>query len=205
MGPIAWIDVETTGLDPHRDRLLEIACIVTDGNMNQVGKPMEVLIAQPDIDRLVEELPPVVRSMHEESGLLTDLGAFDHPASNRCVDAGTADFLIADHIDRMAASLGVDGRILMGGNSITLDRGFLEVHAPQTFQRLHYRSLDVTSVRVFLHTIDGLSDDVEDVTEARAKVAHRGAADIQACIRHARAFRDLLEARFETPGATAAA
>src|SRR5699024_9815264 len=147
---IAWIDVETTGLDPAREHLLEISLILTDNELNPVADPVSVLIdpsvedvhpdykVGSDIARTVSDF---IRDMHTSNGLFAELDA------GLGVTPGEADGLIADAI---SAAAGGDGKPLLAGNSIPLDRNFLEVHAPLTYAALDYRSIDVTSIEIDL-------------------------------------------------------
>lgn len=185
---IAWIDVETTGLDPHKELLLEISLIVTDNALNPVADPVSVLIEN-DIDGShLGELPGAavarrsddfIRNMHTTNGLLGDLD------NGSGIPLAEADALIADAI---RAAAGEESRPLLGGNSITLDRNFLEVHAPQTYRALHYRSIDVTSVENDLAR-DGFKAEIDAWHAGRPTKTHRGADDIRDSIDQLRALR----------------
>lgn len=185
---IAWIDVETTGLDPAREHLLEISLILTDNELNPVADPVSVLIdpsvegTRPDykvgsdIARTVDDF---IRDMHTSNGLFADLDA------GLGVAPDEADGLIADAID---AAAGEGGKPLLAGNSITLDRNFLEAQAPRTYAALHYRSIDVTSIENDLAR-DGFAEPIAAWHAARPKKSHRGADDIRDSIDQLRALR----------------
>lgn len=185
---IAWIDVETTGLDPAREHLLEISLILTDNELNPVADPVSVLIdpsvedvhpdykVGSDIARTVDDF---IRDMHTSNGLFADLDA------GLGVAPDEADGLIADAI---SAAAGEGGKPLLAGNSITLDRNFLEAQAPRTYAALHYRSIDVTSIENDLAR-DGFAEPIAAWRAARPKKSHRGADDIRDSIDQLRALR----------------
>ena len=185
---IAWIDVETTGLDPAREHLLEISLILTDNELNPVADPVSVLIdpsvedvhpdykVGSDIARTVDDF---IRDMHTSNGLFADLDA------GLGVAPDEADGLVADAIN---AAAGEGGKPLLAGNSITLDRNFLEAQAPRTYAALHYRSIDVTSIENDLDR-DGFAEPIAAWHAARPKKSHRGADDIRDSIDQLRALR----------------
>lgn len=185
---IAWIDVETTGLDPAREHLLEISLILTDNELNPVADPVSVLIdpsvedAHPDYkvgSDIARTVSDFIRDMHTSNGLFADLDA------GLGVAPDEADGLIADAID---AAAGEGGKPLLAGNSITLDRNFLEAQAPRTYAALHYRSIDVTSIENDLDR-DGFAEPIAAWHAARPKKSHRGADDIRDSIDQLRALR----------------
>jgi len=178
---IVWIDTETTGLDPESDLLLEIAVIITGNDLTEIGN-FDVVIA-PDVGakETTERMNPFVREMHTNSGLIE---AIRGPEAHR---PRVADALAAGAIDRIAQ--GHEGPFLLGGNSITLDRGFLARHAPQTVSRLHYRSIDVSGIEQELAR-DGYGAQVaawrDEFTPSRA---HRALGDVHDSIRQLTALR----------------
>lgn len=185
---IAWIDVETTGLDPDREHLLEISLILTDNELNPVADPVSVLIdpsvedAHPDYkvgSDIARTVSDFIRDMHTSNGLFADLDA------GLGVAPDEADGLIADAIN---AAAGEGGKPLLAGNSITLDRNFLEAQAPRTYAALHYRSIDVTSIENDLDR-DGFAEPIAAWHAARPKKSHRGADDIRDSIDQLRALR----------------
>ena len=178
---IAWIDTETTGLDPDHDLLLEIAVVVTRNDLSEVGSFDIVIAPDEGVDDAISRMDEFVREMHTSNRLLEDLhGPEAH--SPRVADA-----LAAGAIDRLTQ--GHPGPFLLGGNSITHDRGFLRIHAPQTFARLHYRSIDVSGIEQEM-TRDGYS---EQIAAWRASFvpsnAHRALGDIRDSIRQLAALR----------------
>ena len=187
---IAWIDTETTGLDPDHDFLLEIAVVVTRNDLYEVGSFDIVIAPNEGVAAAVSLMDEFVESMHTSNRLLEDLhGPGAH--SPRVADA-----LTAGAIDRL--SQGYPGPFLLGGNSITHDRGFLRVHAPQTFARLHYRSIDVSGIEQEMAR-DGYAAQIaawrEDFTPSNA---HRALGDIRDSIRQLAALRAIRRGEFAT-------
>lgn len=179
---IAWIDTETTGLDPRHDMLLEIAVIITDNDLNEVGRPAHVLVRpERGIEAAVELMNDYVLNMHTENGLIAALRA------GAGMPLSGADQHIARAIDAAA-----DGQpLLLGGNSITHDRGFLSAHAPETFKRLHYRSIDVTSIEQDMIR-DGYAEQIAARRETFTPTdGHRALGDIRDSIAQLRFLRDL--------------
>ncbi len=131
---IVWIDCEMTGLDLERDALIEVAVLVTDSELNQLGDGVDVVIACPP--EALESMPPVVREMHEASGLLDEL------ADGTTMTDAQAQVLayIREHVPEA-------GKAPLGGNSVATDRGFLARDMPELDEWLHYRMVDVSSIK----------------------------------------------------------
>lgn len=177
---IAWIDTETTGLDPHRDELLEIALVITDNDLNEIGNPAHVLIRTESINRTLLLMNPFVRDMHTSNGLIDAL------RTGAGMGYHEADQHIARAIDDVAGGI---APLILGGNSITHDRGFLQAQAPETFGRLHYRSIDVTSIEIDMAR-DGHAEQIEQWRKDFTPTdGHRALGDIRDSIRQLRALR----------------
>lgn len=176
---LAWIDTETTGLDPHTGSLLEIAIIITDSQLNIVGTPyQQVIEPAPGWEH---DLDLVTTAMHSDNGLLEEI----HHGAGLPLDA--VDEECETYLSRFAAP----GTLLLAGNSITFDREWLKLHLPRTYATLHYRSVDMTSVWQFLGR-HAPSLDV-DPNQKRATVTnHRALDDLLDSIEEARAFQELL-------------
>lgn len=178
---IAWIDTETTGLDPDSGYLLEIAVVVTRNDLSEVGDFDIVIAPDEGIDAAISLMDAFVRDMHTSNRLIEDLrGPEVHTPR-------VADALTAGAIDRLTQ--GHPGPFLLGGNSITHDRGFLRVHAPQTFARLHYRSIDVSGIEQEMAR-DGYAAQIAAWREGfTPSNAHRALADVRDSIRQLAALR----------------
>lgn len=186
-----WIDTETTGLDPTTDDLLEIAVVVTRNDLTEIGAFDIVIAPDSDVAASVERMDDFVRQMHTRNGLIEAMHGADahHPR--------VADYLAAGAIDRL--TVGHDGPFLLGGNSITHDRGFLALHAPQTFSRLHYRSIDVSGIEQEMIR-DGYGQQIAAWRDRfEPSGAHRALGDIRDSIRQLSALRAIR--RGEAPAA----
>ena len=170
---LVWIDCEMTGLDLGADALIEVAALVTDFELNVLGEGLDVIIKPPQeaLDQMIE----FVRSMHEKSGLLDEL------ASGTTLADAEAQVLayIKEHCP--------DGsRPPLAGNTVATDRAFLarDMQALESF--LHYRIVDVSSIK-----------ELSRRWYPRAYFAaptkrgnHRALADIQESIEELRYYRE---------------
>jgi oligoribonuclease len=131
---IVWIDCEMTGLDLVRDALIEVAALVTDSELNVLGDGVDVVIACPP--EALESMPDVVREMHTSSGLLDELaeGISMDEAQQRVLH------YVREHVPEA-------GKAPLAGNSVGTDRGFLARDMPALDAYLHYRIIDVSSVK----------------------------------------------------------
>jgi oligoribonuclease len=131
---LVWIDCEMTGLDIERDALIEIACLVTDGELNILDEGVDVIIKPPP--EAVDQMSDVVRSMHTTSGLLEELGQGVTVAEAQDIVLG----YVRTHIKEPR-------RVPLCGNSIATDRWFIARDMPDLDQYLHYRMVDVSSIK----------------------------------------------------------
>ncbi|MDH2429057.1 oligoribonuclease [Sphaerisporangium sp. TRM90804] len=131
---LVWIDCEMTGLDLGRDALVEVACVVTDGELNQLDEGVDIIIKPPH--EAVEQMSEVVRQMHTASGLLTALGDG--------VTLAEAESVVLEYIRRHVPE---PKKAPLCGNSISTDRSFLARDMPAVDAYLHYRMVDVSSVK----------------------------------------------------------
>ena len=170
---LVWIDCEMTGLDLGADALIEVAALVTDFDLNVLGEGVDVIIkpSQESLDQMVE----FVRSMHEKSGLLDEL------ASGTTLAEAEEQVLgyIKEHCP--------DGsRPPLAGNTVATDRAFLARDMPGLESFLHYRIVDVSSLK-----------ELSRRWYPRAYFAaptkrgnHRALADIQESIEELRYYRE---------------
>jgi oligoribonuclease len=132
---LAWMDLEMTGLDPDHHTIVEIATLVTDDSLSVIAEGPDLVIhAEPAELALME---PVVREMHTRSGLLAAI----ERSTMSIQEAGlqTLDFL--------KAHIRAPGTVPLCGNSIGTDRRFLARFLPDVENWLHYRSIDVSTVK----------------------------------------------------------
>ncbi len=131
---LVWIDCEMTGLDLERDALIEVAALVTDFELNVLGEGIDVIVKPPA--EALEQMDPFVRDMHTASGLLVELdsGVTVDEAEQRVLD------YIKEHCP--------DGsRPPLAGNTIGTDRMFLARDMAELETFLHYRVVDVSSIK----------------------------------------------------------
>ena len=170
---LVWIDCEMTGLDLGRDALIEVAALVTDSDLNVLGEGVDVVIHADDaaLDGMVD----VVRDMHAKSGLTEEV-------RRSRVTVAEAEKMVLDYVKQYVA----DPRTApLCGNSIATDRGFLARDMPELDDFLHYRMVDVSSVkeltrRWYPRVYFG---------QPQKGLAHRALADIQESIRELEYYR----------------
>ena len=131
--PLVWIDCEMTGLDLTKDALIEIAVLVTDENLNLLGDGIDLVI-KTEAEKL-SGMSQEVKTMHTESGLLEKLSGG--------VSMSTAEEKILEYLEKYTAS----GKSPLAGNSIGMDRNFISRDMPKLASYLHYRSIDVSSIK----------------------------------------------------------
>ncbi|EID55513.1 oligoribonuclease [Saccharomonospora xinjiangensis] len=132
---LVWIDCEMTGLDLAKDALIEIAVLVTDAELNVLGEGIDLVIHADD--EALANMPDVVREMHARSGLTEEV-------RRSAMTLDEAERLALDYIREHVP----DPRTApLAGNSIATDRGFLARDMPALDAHLHYRMVDVSSVK----------------------------------------------------------
>ena len=132
---LVWIDCEMTGLDLRSDRLIELAALVTDAELNVLGDGIDIVIHTDDaaLDGMVE----VVARMHSSSGLTEEVRA-------STIDVATAEELVLDYIRGHVKGAKTAP---LAGNSIATDRGFIARDMPTLDDYLHYRMIDVSTIK----------------------------------------------------------
>ena len=131
---LAWLDMEMTGLDPDRDRIIEVAIVVTDAQLNAVAESPVLIVHQ--ADSVLEAMDDWNKSTHARSGLIDKVKASTLAEAE--VEQQYLDFL-AQHLP--------SGTSPMCGNSICQDRRFLARHMPRLEAYFHYRNLDVSTLK----------------------------------------------------------
>ena len=170
---LVWIDCEMTGLDLKTDRLIEIAVLVTDADLNILGEGLDVVIHAPE-DSL-SQMIDVVAKMHTRSGLIEEVRA-------STVDVPAAEELVLDYI---RGHVKAAKTAPLAGNSIATDRGFIARDMPKLDDYLHYRMIDVSSIkelcrRWYPRIYFG---------QPEKGLAHRALADIHESIRELQYYR----------------
>ena len=131
---LVWIDLEMTGLDPDKERIIEVATLVTDADLNVVAEGPVIAVKQPD--SLLAQMDDWNQKTHGESGLVARVKASQNDTAS--AEQQTLEFL---------RQYVVAGSSPMCGNSIHQDRRFLEREMPALWRFFHYRNLDVSSVK----------------------------------------------------------
>lgn len=131
---IVWVDCEMTGLSLATDALIEIAVVVTDSELRLLDAGLDLVIAPPA--GALEQMVDVVREMHTASGLLDEL------AGGLALEDASAQVL-----DYVTAWVPEPRRAPLAGNSVATDRAFLERDMPAVANHLHYRIVDVSSIK----------------------------------------------------------
>jgi oligoribonuclease len=171
---LVWLDLEMTGLDLGRHVIVEIAALVTDGQLEPLDDGIDVIVHQPP--EALAEMDDFVRKMHTKSALI---GAIESSTVS-LADAGTQTL---DYIRRHVPDAGVAP---MCGNSIGVDRRFLDQYLPELDRYLHYRSIDVSSFKELCRRW------YPDVYRKRPDKAetHRALADVRESISELRYYRE---------------
>ncbi|MFG2166831.1 oligoribonuclease [Micromonospora chersina] len=173
---LVWIDCEMTGLDLGRDALIEVAALVTDPDLNVLGEGVDVVIHADEA--ALEAMPEIVRTMHGKSGLTEEV-------RRSTVTLAEAEDMVLDYV----ASHVKDPRTApLCGNSIATDRGFIARDMPRLDAHLHYRMIDVSSIkelcrRWYPRVYFG---------QPQKGLAHRALADIRESIRELEYYRRTL-------------
>jgi oligoribonuclease len=173
---LVWLDLEMTGLDVERDAIVEIASVVTDADLEVLDDGIDVVVHQPD--DVLASMDDYVRTMHEKSGLLTEIAGSP-------VGLAEAGERVLGYVRGHAPDPGV---VPLCGNSIGMDRRFLARYLPDLDHHLHYRSIDVSSFKELCRRWYP--------TEYRKRPAkveqHRALGDVLESIAELRYYRDAM-------------
>ncbi|WP_374968613.1 oligoribonuclease [Terrabacter sp. BE26] len=131
---IIWIDCEMTGLSLKSDALVEVAALVTDFELNQLGDGIDVVVKPPD--EALEQMDDFVRDMHTTSGLIDELASG--------VTLHEAEHIVLDYVRTFVPE---PRKAPLGGNTVATDRGFLARDMPVLESYMHYRIIDVSSIK----------------------------------------------------------
>ncbi|MDO5750841.1 MAG: oligoribonuclease [Rothia sp. (in: high G+C Gram-positive bacteria)] len=135
---IVWIDCEMTGLDVNRDALVEVGVLVTDADLNILGEGVQLVIKPGDeaSEGALENMDDFVVNMHKSSGLLEDIP--------HGVSMAEAEEAVLAYVKKYVP---VSGKAQLGGNSVGMDKRFLEKYMPAVMGHLHYRVIDVSTIK----------------------------------------------------------
>ena len=185
---LVWIDCEMTGLDLARDGLIEVAALVTDSDLNILGEGIDIVIRAED--ELLDDMVEVVRVMHARSGLTDEVRA-------STVTMAEAEQRVLEYIAQYVPE---PRSAPLCGNSIATDRGFIARDMPALDAYLHYRMVDVSSIkercrRWYPRVYFG---------QPAKGLAHRALADIQESIRELAYYRQTVFVPLPGPDVEAA-
>lgn len=166
---LVWIDLEMTGLDPNRERIIEVATLITDGELNLVAEGPVIAVHQPD--SLLEGMDDWNQKTHGDSGLV-----------ERVKQSRIDTFEAERQTLAFLASHAAPGSSPMCGNSVHQDRRFLEREMPELLAFFHYRNLDVSTLKELAKrwhpsALKGFEKQathqaMDDIRESVAELAH---------------------------------
>src|SRR5712692_10570451 len=184
---LVWIDCEMTGLDIERDALVEIACLVTDGELALLDDGVDLVIKPPA--EAVDQMVDVVREMHTASGLLAELAAG--------VTLAEAQEQVLRYV---RGHVPEPRKVPLCGNSIATDRTFIARDMPELDTYLHYRMVDVSSIKELARRWYPRAY----FASPQKHGGHRALADIRESIQELRYYREAVFVRPPGPASAAA-
>ncbi|MGC6404483.1 MAG: oligoribonuclease [Candidatus Comchoanobacterales bacterium] len=165
-----WVDLEMTGLDSAQDVILEVAAIKTDQDLNIIGDVFEAVVHQSD--SVLDNMNEWCQDQHQKSGLVDRV-----KQSNYTIEQ------VEEHL---LTWLGDDSHdIILCGNSIHTDRRFIDRYMPRLAERLHYRMIDVTSIKLCVEAWQP-----KNVSGFKSS-DHRALSDIKASIDELKHYKSL--------------
>lgn len=184
---IVWVDLEMTGLDPSRHVIVEVAALVTDAELNIIDEGVDLVVHATDAE--LAEMDDFVTQMHSDNGLLDDIKA-STVSIEEAEDAVLA--LVEKHCDPAHPAP-------LAGNSIATDRTFIKAQMPRLDAALHYRMIDVSTVKELARRWFPKAY----FNQPQKGMAHRALADIVESIRELDYYRRAVFV--DTPGPETAA
>ena len=173
---LVWMDLEMTGLDHTSDVIVEIATLITDDELGIVAEGPDLVVHQPD--DVLAAMDPFVIDMHTRSGLLESIKS----STISLADAG------AETLEFIKQHVPEPGTVPLCGNSIGTDRRFLASYLPEIEDHLHYRSIDVSSIK---ELVKRWYPEVDE-RRPRGQGSHRALDDIRESVREMSYYRELV-------------
>ncbi|KAF8967952.1 ribonuclease H-like domain-containing protein [Flammula alnicola] len=173
-GPMVWIDCEMTGLNPHKDQIIEIAVLITNGNLDIVDEGIEYVIKTDKT--YLDGMDAWCTEQHGRSGL-----------TKACLESPhTLEFVSKTVLDYIKKWIPTERIGVLAGNSVHADRMFLAAHMPEVLDWLHYRIVDVSSVKELSRRWYAQRGIPPKTTET----SHRALDDIRGSIKELQWYRE---------------
>ena len=167
---LIWIDMEMSGLDPEKCAILEIACIVTDGDLTELGEGIDYVVNQPD--EVLAAMDEWCTRHHGQSGLTAAVKA-------STLSLREAELQTLEYLKRFTNK----GQSPLCGSSVSHDRRFIDKYMPELSAWLHYRTVDVSTVKELVKRW------YDDVSAPSKKNTHRALDDIRESIEELRFYK----------------
>jgi oligoribonuclease len=168
--PLIWIDLEMSGLDPEKCVILEIACVVTDGDLVEQGEGVDLVVSQPDA--ALDAMDDWCTRHHGQSGLTAAV-------KSSTITLREAELRTLEYLRRFSNK----GQSPLCGSSVSHDRRFIDKYMPDLSAWLHYRTVDVSTVKELVKRW------YTGVTLPSKKNTHRALDDIRESIEELRFYR----------------
>ncbi|XP_011165727.1 probable oligoribonuclease [Solenopsis invicta] len=169
---IVWIDLEMTGLDVDKDHILEIACLVTDKNLNVISEDLNIVIHQSDI--ILENMNDWCKENHTKTGLTQN-------SRSSTVSLEEAEKMVLNFLKKYT----LERSCPLAGSSVYMDRFFLHKYMPLVNEYLHYRIIDVSTVKEIARRWNpGVLNSMP-----KKKLNHRALDDIKESINELRYYK----------------
>ena len=169
---LVWIDMEMTGLDVEKERIIEVASIITDKNLNILEEGPNLIIHQPK--KLLDAMDAWNQKQHAASGLIDEI-------KKSKITVKKAESLTLKFLKKYC----IPGKAILAGNTVHHDRKFIAKYMPKLDKFLHYRHVDVTSLKVLIKWWYP-----KGKNEHKKKEAHRALGDIRESIEELKYFRE---------------
>jgi oligoribonuclease len=168
--PLIWIDLEMSGLDPEKCVILEVACVVTDGELKEQGEGVDLVVSQPDA--VLDAMDDWCTRHHGQSGLTAAVKA-------SIISLREAEQRTLDYLRRFTNK----GQSPLCGSSVSHDRRFIDKYMPDLSAWLHYRTVDVSTVKELVKRW------YPETTLPSKKNTHRALDDIRESIEELRFYK----------------
>ncbi len=181
---LVWLDLETTGLDPINDSILEVGIILTDWDLNEITR-QNWIIHREEVE--FKKMTSFVQRMHTDNGLWEECRA--SPLSVKVAEVDIMRFL-EPYLEK--ATL-----FILGGNSVHFDRSFIETNMRLLSTLLHHRIVDISSISLIIEKwapekFEQTRKTIKEKLKSMALKEHRTLSDLVRCLEYARMYKDLI-------------